>query len=206
MVIELSELSKRYGKEWIIKNISYTISESDRVAILGPNGSGKSTLLQIISGASSPSSGSIQFYNQNQLLNVEDVFNNMSIAAPYLELIEEMSLEEMLNFHFQFKKRLNNLSNEDLITLLDLKSSINKEIRNYSSGMKQRCKLLLAIMSDVELILLDEPCSNLDKQGIEWYHTLLNKYLSNRTLIVCSNQEYEYSMCTKSVHVMDYKI
>ncbi len=205
MIIELSEIGKRFGKEWIFKNINYTISDADRLAVLGPNGSGKSTLLQIISGASTQSSGTIKFFKNDVLLDVDHVFKHLSIAAPYLELIEEMTLIEMLDFHFQFKKRWNDLSNTDLINILGLQTSSTKEIRNFSSGMKQRVKLMLAIMSDVDMILLDEPCSNLDKQGIDWYQDLLNKYLKDRILIVCSNQEHEYSMCSKSINVMDFK-
>ena len=95
MIIELSEIGKRFGKEWIFKNINYTISDADRLAVLGPNGSGKSTLLQIISGASTQSSGTIKFFKDDVLLDVDHVFKHLSIAAPYLELIEEMTLIEM---------------------------------------------------------------------------------------------------------------
>ncbi len=116
-----------------------------------------------------------------------------------------MTLSEMIQFHFSFKNRYQNISDADLIELLGLSTSINKEIRYFSSGMKQRTKLLLAILSDVPCVLLDEPCSNLDKQGITWYQTLLNKYLGNRTLIVCSNQEYEYEMCNQHLSILDYK-
>ena len=100
---------------------------------------------------------------------------------------------------------MKNFSNDEIIQLLGLEKSRQKEIRNFSSGMKQRLKLALAILSDVPCVLLDEPCSNLDRQGIAWYQELLSKYTLNRTLIICSNQEYEYEICDKSISIMDYK-
>jgi ABC-type multidrug transport system ATPase subunit len=189
----------------VFKNINLDIPFGSRTAVLGSNGSGKSTLLQIISGILKPTVGSIAYQHQNKNISAELAFLNISIASPYLELIEEMTLLEMINFHFSFKNRYQNISNEELLELLGLTSSINKEIRYFSSGMKQRTKLLLAIVSDVPCVLLDEPCSNLDKQGIDWYKNLLKDYLGNRTLLICSNQEYEYEICDKSISMLDYK-
>jgi ABC-type multidrug transport system ATPase subunit len=205
MFIKLNQISKKFNREWVFKNIDLEIPSGTRLAILGSNGSGKSTLLQIIAGVLSPTSGNIQYANNNSSIAIDEVFEHLSIASPYLELVEEMTLAEMINFHFSFKVRYQNISNEELVALLGLSTSINKEIRNFSSGMKQRTKLLLAILSDVPSILLDEPCSNLDKQGIEWYQNLLKNYLGNRTLLICSNQEYEYEICDKSISILDYK-
>lgn len=205
MHIQLAQIGKKFNREWVFKNINLDIPFGTRIAILGSNGSGKSTLLQIISGILSPSDGSIVFQHQAKNISVEQAFLYISIASPYLELIEEMTLLEMINFHFSFKNRYQNKTNEELLALLGLTTSINKEIRHFSSGMKQRTKLLLAILSDVPCVLLDEPCSNLDKQGIAWYQSLLNNYLGDRTLIVCSNQEYEYEICDKSISILDYK-
>jgi ABC-type multidrug transport system ATPase subunit len=205
MHIQLAQIGKKFNREWVFKNINLDIPFGSRTAVLGSNGSGKSTLLQIISGILKPTVGSIAYQHQNKNISAELAFLNISIASPYLELIEEMTLLEMINFHFSFKNRYQNISNEELLELLGLTSSINKEIRYFSSGMKQRTKLLLAIVSDVPCVLLDEPCSNLDKQGIDWYKNLLKDYLGNRTLLICSNQEYEYEICDKSISMLDYK-
>lgn len=205
MHIQLSKIGKKFNREWVFKNVDHTISFGSRLAILGSNGSGKSTLLQIISGILSPSDGTINYHFQEKTISADQAFLNISIASPYLELIEEMTLAEMIQFHFSFKNRYQNISDSELIELLGLNTSINKEIRYFSSGMKQRTKLLLAILSDVPCVLLDEPCSNLDKQGIQWYQSLLSNYLGNRTLIVCSNQEYEYEMCNEQLSILDYK-
>jgi ABC-type multidrug transport system ATPase subunit len=205
MHIQLHKIGKKFNREWVFKNIDLNIPYGTRLAILGNNGSGKSTLLQIISGILSPTEGELLFTNGLKEIPVEQAFEHLSIASPYLELIEEMTLIEMIEFHFSFKNRYQNLSNTQLVEILGLASSLQKEIRYFSSGMKQRTKLLLAVLSDVSCILLDEPCSNLDKQGIAWYNQLLDEYLGERTLLVCSNQEYEYEMCSTHLSILDYK-
>jgi ABC-type multidrug transport system ATPase subunit len=142
MHIQLAQIGKKFNREWVFKNINLDIPFGSRTAVLGSNGSGKSTLLQIISGILKPTVGSIAYQHQNKNISAELAFLNISIASPYLELIEEMTLLEMINFHFSFKNRYQNISNEELLELLGLTSSINKEIRYFSSGMKQRTKLL----------------------------------------------------------------
>lgn len=205
MQINLQQIGKKFNREWVFRNINFEIPAGTRIAVLGSNGSGKSTLLQIISGILSPSEGETVYLINNNKIIVDEVFEHFSIASPYLELVEEMTLIEMIDFHFSFKKRLQNFTSQEIISLLGLEKSTHKEIRHFSSGMKQRLKLALAILSDVACILLDEPCSNLDKQGIAWYQELLKKYTQNRTLIICSNQEYEYEICDKTISIMDYK-
>ncbi len=205
MHISLHKIGKKFNREWIFRNIDFEIPSGTRIAILGSNGSGKSTLLQVLSGILSPSEGSTEYRINETEVPIEEVFQYFTIASPYLELVEEMTLIEMIEFHFSFKGRLQELSNTEIINLLGLEKSTHKEIRHFSSGMKQRLKLALAVLSDVQCILLDEPCSNLDKQSISWYQNLLNTYVANRTLIICSNQEYEYEICDKSLSIMDYK-
>ncbi|MCF8283373.1 MAG: ATP-binding cassette domain-containing protein [Sphingobacteriales bacterium] len=205
MHISLHKIGKKFNREWIFRNIDFEIPSGTRIAILGSNGSGKSTLLQVLSGILSPSEGSTEYRINETEVPIEEVFQYFTIASPYLELVEEMTLIEMIVFHFSFKGRLQELSNTEIINLLGLEKSTHKEIRHFSSGMKQRLKLALAVLSDVQCILLDEPCSNLDKQSISWYQNLLNTYVANRTLIICSNQEYEYEICDKSLSIMDYK-
>ena len=205
MHISLHKIGKKFNREWIFRNIDFEIPSGTRIAILGSNGSGKSTLLQVLSGILSPSEGYTEYRINETEVPIEEVFQYFTIASPYLELVEEMTLIEMIEFHFSFKGRLQELSNTDIINLLGLEKSTHQEIRHFSSGMKQRLKLALAVLSDVQCILLDEPCSNLDKQSISWYQNLLNTYVANRTLIICSNQEYEYEICDKSLSIMDYK-
>lgn len=205
MKINLEKIGRRFNREWIFRDVNYVFESGSSYAILGANGAGKSTILQVISGSLSSSEGSISYTSGDQLLNPENVFEQLSMAAPYLELIEEFTLRELIDFHFQFKKYRTGLDCDLLIELTGLKRSEYKAIKHFSSGMKQRVKLALAFCSDTEMILLDEPASNLDQQGLEWYLSLVQKYSADRILIICSNQIQEYSFCKNQLNVADYK-
>ncbi|MFA5243761.1 MAG: ATP-binding cassette domain-containing protein [Pedobacter sp.] len=205
MKISLDKIGRRFNREWIFRNISCEFESNHSYAILGANGTGKSTLLQIISGSLSSSEGDIRYFHPDNEISQESIFTYLSLAAPYLELIEEFTLSELIDFHFKFKNYRKGLDKSGLIEFLGLKSSEFKAIKNFSSGMKQRVKLALAFGSDTEIILLDEPTSNLDKQGFEWYLDLVSEFSSDRLLIVCSNQEHEYQFCTSRLNVTDFK-
>ena len=205
MQIILEQIGRRFNREWIFKNINYSFNSGESYAILGINGSGKSTLLQVISSSLTPSTGTLKYIVEEKEIEVENVYQHLSIAAPYLELIEEFTLLEVLDFHFSFKERLNNLNNQALIDLLNMDSSKNKQLKYFSSGMKQRVKLILAFCSDTSILLLDEPTSNLDEQGIAWYLDLVNQFSKDRLIIVCSNQAHEYAFCKHQLSVADFK-
>jgi ABC-type multidrug transport system ATPase subunit len=205
MKVVLENIGRRFNQEWIFKSLSYTLEPEQSYAILGSNGSGKSTLIQVIAGNLSSSEGKINYEISGEKLEAEDVYQYLSFAAPYLELIEEFTLEEQINFHFQFKKQLSGTNKETLLGTLDLKGAQHKAIKYFSSGMKQRVKLALAVFSDTPLLLLDEPTANLDEQGIAWYRSLISQYGVNRTLVVCSNQQHEYDYCTHHIQLADYK-
>jgi ABC-type multidrug transport system ATPase subunit len=202
MEIILNQIGRRYNFNWIFKNINQEILHADKLVILGANGSGKSTLLQIISGAISASEGSILWYLHQKEISPEKVYQQLSIASPYLELIEDFTLLEHLKFHFSLKKTIQNLTVEEIIELSGLSSAANKKISYFSSGMKQRVKLLLAILSDTSLLLLDEPLSNLDKKAANWYSELIQQFTVNRTVIVSSNNiSQEFEFCNKSIQL-----
>ena len=205
MEIELREVAKRYRFEWIFKNIDYHFQSQHRYAILGNNGTGKSTFLKILSGHLTPSKGKIFFRHKNNTLEIEQVYRHIAYAAPYIDLIEEFTLKEAINFHQRFKMLQPGLNTEKLIELLGFQKSVDKEIKFFSSGMKQRLKLALAIGSKTNILLLDEPTTNLDQQGMEWYQELLDKYSDNRLLIIASNVEADYQRCDRFLNIMDFK-
>lgn len=189
----------------MFRNISFSFKEQHSYAIVGNNGSGKSTLLQMIYGFQTISSGKIILHNGHQLLGEEQVFQHTSFVAPYLELLEDYTLKEMLQFHFQFKQIQGNLSIDDMMVLCKLENNRDKQIKLFSSGMKQRLKLALVFFSNTPLILLDEPCSNLDMQGIQWYQEMVKEVIGKRTLIIASNQKFEYDFCDDELRIEDYK-
>ena len=205
MKISLEHIGRRFNREWIFRDINYEYESGNSYAILGANGIGKSTLLQVISGSLSSSEGKISYVQAAKTIDQEKIFSHMSIAAPYLELIEEFTLSELIDFHFRFKKYRKGFNREAVIELLGLKNSEFKAIKYFSSGMKQRVKLALAFCSDTAILLLDEPSSNLDQQGFEWYLSLASTLSSERVVIICSNQEQEYSFCMHTVNMADYK-
>jgi len=206
MNIYLDGIGKKFNTEWIFRNLSLEIRSGETTAILGRNGSGKSTLLQIIAGNIHPTAGKIRYESQGRDIPDELIFRELAMAAPYLEIIEDFTLDEMLDFHFSFKSYLPGINALKVKDILDLKVRKSKVIRQYSSGMKQRVKLALAFFSDVQMLLLDEPLMNLDRAGMEWYLQLVKEYAGKRTLIICSNQhDQESGFAAKIISIEDYK-
>lgn len=204
--ITLQDIGRRYNREWIFRHIDYTFSFGNRYAILGPNGSGKSTLLKVLSGSLTPSEGTLAYYSSNSPKDVEDIYQQIGIAAPYVELIEEFTLAELIDFHFKFKSYLEGFNVELVKERLGFGTHVfQKEIRHFSSGMKQRVKLVLACCSRSQIVFLDEPTSNLDKEGERWYLDLVEATSRDRLLIVGSNQEHEYAFCNAYLEIMDFK-
>ncbi len=214
LTINLLEVSKRYRLEWIFKNISHEFQPGTRTAILGPNGSGKSTLMRILSGHLTPSRGRVSFVlnEKNAALDPDLVWKSISYAAPYIELIEEFTLIEAIEFQAKLKPFRDGLRPNDLINLLDergtstvFQKNKGKEIRFFSSGMKQRLRLALATCAATPILLLDEPTTNLDAQGIDWYRFLVEKMAAGRTIVIASNDPVDMDFCEKRVDILDFK-
>ena len=205
MTISLSEAGKRFNREWIFRNCSIVFEQGGSYAITGPNGSGKSTLLQAVAGALQLSAGAISYAFKEEALENEFAYRHISMAAPYLESIEEMTALELLHFQQTFKPFLEGVSHRNILEAVGLEKAAEKQVRYYSSGMKQRLKLALAIFADSSALLLDEPCTNLDAAGITRYQELIGRYAGNRLLIVSSNDPQEYHFCRELVSILDYK-
>jgi ABC-type multidrug transport system ATPase subunit len=207
MQISLQHIGKSYNEDWIFRKLDYQFLSNTAYAVLGANGSGKSTLLKLIAGHLLPSEGSIIYTGQDGIIASENIFRSVSIAAPYLELIEEFTLSEVIVFHQRFKTFRNQLNQEEVLAHMDLEGAQNKILKHFSSGMKQRVKLALAILSSSEILLLDEPTSNLDKKGIEWYKALMAVHSDQRITLVCSNQQQqEYAFCAEFLNIEAYKL
>lgn len=206
MKIQLEQIGKKFSTEWIFRDVTFSFEEHSASAILGRNGSGKSTLLQVVAGNLHPTTGRVIYSHEGSIISSDNIFRHLTMVAPYLEIIEDFTLEEMIKFHFSFKPYLQGHDMTSVIGLLNFPSMRHKEIRKFSSGMKQRLKLVLAILSEVPLILLDEPTMNLDKAGIDWYLELLNKHAGNRTIIICSNlHQTESAFASRSLQIEEFK-
>ncbi len=204
--IELQDAGKRYKREWIFKGVNYSFEPGSRYALLGPNGSGKSTLMKVLSGHLTPSKGRIVFYDATgKAIEPDQVYTSVAYAAPYIELIEEFTLEEAMRFHAGLKPFQPGLAFKHLYDVLNLPKARQKEIRFFSSGMKQRVKLALAICSNAPILLLDEPATNLDVQGVAWYKKLIADFAADRLVIIASNDPHDAEFCPIHLSILDYK-
>jgi ABC-type multidrug transport system ATPase subunit len=209
MTISLEHIGKRFNYDWIFRGLNFTFTTGRRYAILGPNGSGKSTLLQIIAGYLSYNEGKVHYrydtQSEKEHPSSDTLFHRLSLAAPYLELIEEFTLRELLDFHGRFKPFIPGISVSDIMRQVGLEQSADKQIRHFSSGMKQRAKLAQAFFSDTPLLLLDEPCTNLDVAGVHLYHHLMERYSADKLVIVSSNEPKEYDLCGEHLQIDHFK-
>jgi ABC-type multidrug transport system ATPase subunit len=229
MKITLIDAGKRFNRDWIFRHFQYEFSSRNHYAITGPNGSGKSTLLQVIAGAIGISEGSIRYEQTSTAASPasttlppsspapyppplpspeippDQAYRYLSLSAPYLELIEEMTASEFLHFHHSFKPFLPSFPIPRILASVGLESAAHKQIRFFSSGMKQRIKLAQALFSHTPIVLLDEPCTNLDADGIGLYQNLISEHTGGRLVIVSSNDPQEYDFCDKVINITEYK-
>lgn len=205
MNIQLTNAGKKYGSHWIFRNFSNVFGTGKKYVVLGQNGSGKSTLLKIVSGGTTLSEGIVEYVLNAKKIKAEDVYQHISIAAPWLDIPEEYSLEEILVFHTQFKKFVKGISVKEAMKIIDLEHTREKRYRNFSSGMKQRVKLGLAILTETPLLLLDEPVTALDAKSVNWYQEMIAAYAKDKTILVFSNhREEEYGFCEEVVQLKAY--
>ena len=205
MRITAKNLSKRFNREWIFKNLNYQFTSPATYAIIGPNGSGKSTLLQVLWGQMMPSEGSVVYEMNEKEIAQPDFFKHAAIAAPYMDLIDEFTLGEMVKFHFSFKEIWDNKSTEEVIERTGLGHARHKTISNFSSGMRQRLKLGLAFNSRCHALFLDEPTTNLDIKAIDWYNENLAMVPDETVVFIASNQEHEYPADAQKLDIMTFK-
>lgn len=205
--IEADNAGKKFIFDWVVRKVSFSLERGQSYTFTGPNGSGKSTLLQLIMGAMPLSEGHIHYYtNDGRKIDQDKWYQYLVLASPYLEVIEEFTLPELIAFHKKFKPLKGDISSAEFIDFVRLSGVQNKLIRHYSSGMKQRVRLGLALLSDVPVVLLDEPTSNLDKDGISWYLEQVNENnFSEQLLLIASNQTYEYEFCKNIISVQAFK-
>lgn len=205
MKIYLEHISKRFLRHWIFKDIHVEFTSPGKYAILGRNGSGKSTLLRMISGMQNASKGKIRYEGKNGEIATDKIFKHISFTAPSQQIVEELTLTEFLQFHFTFKNPQQGLDIQSIIEITGLGDAKDKPIADYSSGMKQRVKLAQAIFTDSPILLLDEPCTNLDDDGVQQYRDWIEQYGNNRLVIVASNDVREYYFCEQQIKMQDYK-
>ena len=195
MQVTIQNLSKRYLYDWIIRDMDHSFESGSITGINGINGSGKSTFIKMLCGFLSPSEGSISYELEDKKVDRSDVFQYMTLAAPYTDVINEYDAEEMFSFHTKFKKLREDIDVRQFLEIVNLKGNIGKQIQFYSSGMKQRLQLALALLTDSKLLLLDEPTSYLDAENKAWFYDLLEQQSKDRTIIIASNDKEDFKLC-----------
>jgi ABC-type multidrug transport system ATPase subunit len=203
--IHVNRLGKRFNREWIFRNLDYTFKPAHVYAVTGPNGSGKSTFLQVLWGQLPQSTGELKYQHTTGEVPVDEIYKYLTVATPYLDLIEEFTLIEHLRFHFSLKSSRSGMTVSTILEKMKLTHAQHKHIANFSSGMKQRVKLGLAFFTQANLIFLDEPTTNLDSEASAWYHEQLKSVSADSTVIIASNDSSEYPVDAQIVNVMDFK-
>ena len=203
--ITVQNLGKKFNREWVFRDLNYTFRSGYPYAITGPNGSGKSTLLQVLWGQMPPSKGTLTYSTSKGEIPVEEIFKYLSIATPYMDLIDEFTLTEQLRFHFNLKPSRLNMEIPEMLEKMCLAHARHKFISNFSSGMKQRLKLALAFFSQADIVFLDEPGTNLDSQAFDWYLQQLEDLRNNCLIFIASNQASEYPANAQKLDITGYK-
>ena len=220
IVVRLNNVGKRYNRDWIFRHCNYSFTSGVSYAITGANGSGKSTLLQVIAGAILHNEGTVDYFEDAESpiadkktasANIHhpasgiQTYRYLSIAAPYLDLVEEMTAKETIEFHARFKSMIPGFSFADILQTVGLENATDKQLRYFSSGMKQRLKLALAFFSNTPVLLLDEPTTNLDADGVALYHQLFSNYTKDKLVIISSTVKQEYEFCEEVIEISKFK-
>jgi ABC-type multidrug transport system ATPase subunit len=203
--VSLGGLGKKYIGHWVFRGLTQEWCSGQRIAIVGGNGSGKSTLVQVLSGIQPQSEGTLQYYNSDVEVPVNQYYQHIAMASPGLELPDSLSLKELLAFHLKVKPVVGNLDLYAVAERLDLGNELDKVIRLMSSGMRQRIKLGLALWADVPFILLDEPTSHLDAKYVSWYQNQLAEIGKQKLVVVASNEPREFLGFTEQIRMEDLK-
>ena len=202
--MRLDGVGKRFDGRWVLRGIDLDLTTGDRLAVIGPNGSGKSTLLRLLCGFARPSEGRLTVTRDDASVPDDDLPFLASLTAPALDLIQEYDLRESIAFHTGFLPA--RIPDAQAVARDELGFPDGLPVQAYSSGMQQRLKLFLALVSDTPIVLLDEPTANLDAQGVGWYLEMVDRFAppGERIVVVASNDERETTFCTSTLHVGDH--
>ena len=193
-------LTKKFDRKIIFENVSFELSEGSSLAITGKNGSGKSTLIKIIANVIEKSGGEINFFSNGTEVKREHFYKYIGFVSPYLNLYDEFTGYENLKIISNIRgTKGDNI--DGVLKKVGLYDRRHDLLKIYSSGMKQRLKIAFSILHNPEILLFDEPTSNLDSEGINVVDEITNDYKNGRILVIATNDEREKSLCESEVNL-----
>jgi len=204
--IQSQNLSKLFGRRLIFKDINFNWSEKGIFGIFGPNGSGKSTLVKIVAGLISASSGTIIHKNSDDEIIPEKLHNHIGFVSPYLVLYEEFSAWENLKIFANIRGiNLNEALVLSYLAKFLLENRKDDLVKTYSSGMKQRLKFIFALMHSPEVLIFDEPTSNLDEEGKKVVYEIVREEGKSKIVIIASNEVKDLELCNEVLLLEKFK-
>jgi|SRR4030095_1671502 len=198
--LQAVNLTKKFSRKTIFENINFTLTDGSSAAITGKNGSGKSTLIKIIANLLSQSSGELEISINSNMIKKENLYKFTGFVSPYLSLYDEFTGYENLKLVSDIRGIKHNGIDEALkqVGLFERKDDL---LKIYSSGMKQRLKIAFAILHKPEILLLDEPTTNLDSEGIGIVDEISGEFKKNGILIIATNDPHEKSLCENEINL-----
>jgi heme exporter protein A len=194
--LKVSGLRKVFNRRTVFSGIDFQISGKDSLTVTGRNGSGKSTLLKIIAGVLSPTRGNVDLLLDQKPMSVDQRYCYIGFVAPYLQLYDEFSAVENLEFFSRVRGLpVGRSSLAELLARLGLQDRKEDPLRTFSSGMKQRVKYAFALLHDPPVLLLDEPTANLDAAGMETVYRVIEEQKQKGIVIVATNNADEIHLC-----------
>lgn len=204
--LKVEKVTRLFGRRLIFRDIDFGFNSNGVYGISGPNGSGKSTFVKIIAGILSPSSGKVVHQLDGNQIPLARLHDHIGFAAPYLVLYDEFTAEENLRHVAKIRGTAYDSDKIDyLLQQFLLYERKDDQIKGYSSGMKQRLKFIFALMHSPELVILDEPTSNLDNYGKEIVYKIITEEAKNRIIIVASNEENDLALCSEIIRLEAFK-
>jgi heme exporter protein A len=200
MNVCVENVSRVFNRRTIFKDVSFKVQQGEIFGLTGKNGSGKSTLLKIIAGLLSPSKGKVEYSGENGIVSPERIFSHVGFVAPYLALYDEFSAIENIKLYCAIRGvRYSPEFAKVLLEKTGLPVDRKDPIRSYSSGMKQRMKMIFAILHRPPMLLLDEPISNLDSDGVGMVYSIIGEWRQFGSVIIATNDASDIAQCDRTI-------
>jgi heme exporter protein A len=201
--LHINKISKRFGKQLLFRDISFSAETGESYFITGPNGSGKSTMLQIIAGVQKSTAGEIFFSRGKKEIPAGERFSHFGFTSPAVNPYDMLTAAENIRFASSGVK---DEQIDEMLNLFGLYPHRSKHVGLYSSGMKQRLRLIIAMIDSPGILLLDEPSSNLDSAGKDILFSEIERIRKDTVIVIATNEHDEIKLCTKGIDIAEQNL